>query len=61
MNRPLVPQPEWFTALVQLMTYGSGAEDHLAGIVHQRVDDDGGVEFRYRVARRGELFEPPRH
>jgi hypothetical protein len=49
-------RPAWFQDLVELMVSGAGKEDHIAGVVRVRVEDDGGTEFRYRVFRRGDLY-----
>jgi hypothetical protein len=50
------PVPGWFAVFVRLMVDGTGEDDRLRGVVHARIDDDGGTEFEYRIARRGGLF-----
>jgi hypothetical protein len=52
-----LPEPQaWFRRLTELTVHGSGAEDRIAGVVHARIEDDGGVEFDYRIYRRGALY-----
>lgn len=56
-QRPRRPaRPAWFEDLVQLIVHGTGPEDRIAGMVHARMEDDGGIEFRYRVYRRRDLY-----
>jgi hypothetical protein len=53
---PLPDPPAWVRRLTDLTVHGNGVEDRIAGIVHARIEDDGGVEFDYRVYRRGRLY-----
>lgn len=56
-RQPGVPVlPAWFRRLADLTVHGNGRDDRIAGVVHARIEDDGGVEFRYRVYRRGRLY-----
>jgi hypothetical protein len=50
------PRPTWFDRLVRLTVDGAGGEDRVRGVVRARIEDDGGTEFSYQVARRGKLF-----
>lgn len=53
-GRHTEPTPDWFSHLTGRERYSSGGSD--AGIVHARVEDEGGIEFDYRVYRRGSLY-----
>jgi len=48
--------PDWFDRLADLTVNGAGREDRIAGVVHARVEDDGGIDFYYRIYRRGRLY-----
>lgn len=52
------PSSAWspsFAALVTLMIHGPGSEDRIRGEVRAAIIEERLVQFRYRVARRGEL------
>lgn len=56
-RQPRLPEAEtWFRRLTDFIQHGTGAEDRIAGVVHARIEDDGGVEFDYRIYRRGPLY-----
>lgn len=55
-ERVVPPRPSWFEELVELMVEGTGAEDRVMGVVRAHVEDDDGIDFRYRVFRRGGLY-----
>src|SRR3954470_13457632 len=43
-RRPRLPEPPaWFRRLTDLTVHGTGTEDRITGVVHARIEDDGGV------------------